>query len=621
MSLASESRTGEALATIVEIAGPVVRARAEGSFRTNEAVAVGEARLIGEVLRLSGDEITVQVFEETTGLRPGNRVFGSGQPLSVDLGPGLLGGIFDGLLRPLTGTGDAFIHPGLFHSPAGRHEFEPVVAKGDEIAGGAAFGKVPGHGRFDLALPVPPDVSGTVDEIVEAGEYAADETVCKVRRDDEVTALTMRQRWPVRSPRPIRRRLESREPLITGQRILDSLFPVARGGRAAMPGGFGTGKTVLQQAVAKWCDADVIVYVGCGERGNEMAEVLREFPELEDPRTGRPLSERSVIIANTSNMPVAAREASIYTGVTVAEYFRDMGFDVAMLADSTSRWAEALREISGRLGELPAEAGYPAYLGSRKAEFYERAGRVETLSGQKGSVTLIGAVSPPGGDFSEPVTLYTQRNVRCFWPLDRDRARARFYPAIHPLQAYSEDAGDLGRWWREQGYPEWERHRRRLLELLEDQVHLERMARIVGKDTLPAPQRLALLNAELANDAFLRQSAMSETDAYCAPKRQVAMLRVLMRFIDGAERALSDGADIDEISALPVLRRIRRMGEEIGNDEVERFEKLAAEIDSALAGLAGTDSNGRSHGDAATHSSGSSRPGGRSYDESPPKGA
>jgi len=410
--------------------------------------------------------------------------------------------------------------------------------------------------------------------------------VLRLRQADGAErALTLIQRWPVRAPRPAAERLPTDTPLITGQRILDSLFPVARGGRAALPGGFGTGKTILQQAVAKWCDADVIIYVGCGERGNEMAEVLREFPELEDPRTGRRLSERSVIIANTSNMPVAAREASIYTGVTVAEYFRDMGLDVAMLADSTSRWAEALREISGRLGELPAEAGYPAYLGSRKAEFYERAGRVRTLAGDTGSVTLIGAVSPPGGDFSEPVTLYTQRNVRCFWPLDRERARARFYPAIHPLNAYSEDAEALGAWWREQGSPRWHEFRRRLLELLESQVQLERMARIVGKDTLPASQRLTLLNAELANDAFLRQSAMSDTDAYCAPARQIAMLRTLMRFVERAEAALEGGASIDDIQSLPLLRRLRRMGEEIGNDRVERFEPLRGEIDEALAKL------------------------------------
>jgi V/A-type H+/Na+-transporting ATPase subunit A len=588
----SPSSNGGASARIVEVGGPVLRAESGGVFRSNEAVEVGHQRLIGEVLRLDGSQIVVQVFEETAGLKPGDPVAGTGRPLSVRLGPGLLGGIFDGLLRPLTGSEAAFIEPGFAVAASGKIPFEPTVRSGQQLALGQAFGKVVREHRPDLLCMVPPAISGKVVRIAPAGEVGEDETVCELESDEgEQHALSPSQIWPVRDPRPVRRRLSASGPLITGQRIMDTLFPVARGGRAALPGGFGTGKTILQQSVAKWCDADIIIYVGCGERGNEMAEVLREFPELEDPRTGRPLSERSVIIANTSNMPVAAREASIYTGVTVAEYFRDMGFDVAMLADSTSRWAEALREISGRLGELPAEAGYPAYLGSRKAEFYERAGRCEALSGAVGSVTLIGAVSPPGGDFSEPVTLYTQRNVRCFWPLDRERARARFYPAIHPLQAYSEDADELGQWWREQGYPEWDRDRRRLLELLGEQVQLERMARIVGKDTLPAAQQLALLNAELANEAFLRQSAMSDTDAFCTPQRQIAMMRTLMRFIDRSQTALEAGMEVAEIAGLPLLRRIRRMGEEIGNDEVDRFEKLQAGIDAQL-GASGRDAPG-----------------------------
>src|SRR6056297_1521278 len=564
-----------ASARIVQVGGPVLRAETDGIFRSNEAVEVGHQRLIGEVLRLDGNQIVVQVFEETAGLKPGDPVTGTGRPLSVRLGPNLLGGIFDGLLRPLTGSDESFIQPGQESVSGGQVQFEPLASVGDQLAPGQAFGRIARGDRPDLLCMAPPTRGGTVAAIHEAAALDETETVCTLRgADGETVELSCCQIWPVRTPRPATRRLPENEPLITGQRIADTLFPVARGGRAALPGGFGTGKTILQQSIAKWCDADVIIYVGCGERGNEMAEVLREFPELEDPRTGRPLSERSVIIANTSNMPVAAREASIYTGVTVAEYFRDMGFDVAMLADSTSRWAEALREISGRLGELPAEAGYPAYLGSRKAEFYERAGRTEALSGAVGSVTLIGAVSPPGGDFSEPVTLYTQRNVRCFWPLDRERARARFYPAIHPLQAYSEDADELGQWWREQGYPEWDSHRRRLLELLGEQVQLERMARIVGKDTLPAAQQLALLNAELANEAFLRQSAMSDVDAFCTPERQIAMMRTLIRFIERSHSALEGGMGVAEISALPLLRRVRRMGEEIGNDEVQRFEKL-----------------------------------------------
>jgi V/A-type H+-transporting ATPase subunit A len=375
--------------------------------------------------------------------------------------------------------------------------------------------------------------------------------------------------------------------MITGQRILDTLFPVARGGRAAIPGGFGTGKTILQEALAKWCDADVIVYVGCGERGNEMAEVLDEFPALDDPRSGRPLMERTVIIANTSNMPVAAREASIYTAITVAEYFRDQGLHVALMADSTSRWAEALREISGRLGELPGEAGYPAYLSSRLAEFYERAARARTLSGQEGSVTIIGAISPPAGDFSEPVTMHTKRYVRSFWALDSDRAQARFYPAIHPLRSYSEDAAQLAHWWQIQGNASWRIYRKRILTLLEQQERLERMARIVGKDALPAAQQLTLLCAELVNDGFLRQSAFSEVDRFCSPARQTAMLRLLMRFIELAEQALDRGVLPERIAALPVLRRLQRMGEELGEEQIESIEiiwrSLEADFDTLEA--------------------------------------
>jgi V/A-type H+-transporting ATPase subunit A len=367
--------------------------------------------------------------------------------------------------------------------------------------------------------------------------------------------------------------------MITGQRILDTLFPVARGGRAALPGGFGTGKTVLQEALAKWCDADVIVYVGCGERGNEMAEVLDEFPKLEDPRTGRPLAERTVIIANTSNMPVAAREASIYTAITVAEYFRDQGLHVALMADSTSRWAEALREVSGRLGELPGESGYPAYLSSRLAEFYERAARVETLAGSEGSVTVIGAVSPPAGDFSEPVTLHTKRYVRCFWALDRQRAQARFYPAVHPLQSYTSDAEALTDWWKMQGNPDWLAQRQRVLELLENQVHLERMARIVGRDALPARQQLTLLCADLVNDGFLRQSSFSKVDRYCSPKRQIAMLGVLLHFTDRAQAAVEAGVPPQRLTALPVLRQLQRLGEEFGEDDVRKLQQLTRQID------------------------------------------
>jgi V/A-type H+-transporting ATPase subunit A len=389
----------------------------------------------------------------------------------------------------------------------------------------------------------------------------------------------------VRQPRPLEQRLPIAGPMITGQRILDTLFPVARGGRAALPGGFGTGKTVLQEALAKWSDADVIVYVGCGERGNEMAEVLDELPQLEDPRSGRRLMERTVIIANTSNMPVAAREASIYTAITVAEYYRDQGLHVALLADSTSRWAEALREVSGRLGELPGESGYPAYLASRLAEFYERAGRVQTLGGAEGSVTIIGAVSPPAGDFSEPVTMNTRRCVRTFWALDRERAQARFYPAVHPLLSYSADVDALADWWQRQGNPEWVVQRRRVLELLQAQVHLERMARIVGKDALPPAQQLTLLCAELVNDAVLRQSSFSETDRYCSPQRQTAILAIIVRFLDLARAAVDAGVSPEEVANLPVRLTLQRIGEEFGENRLAQIRGLWQRLERDFAAL------------------------------------
>ncbi|MDE2148460.1 MAG: V-type ATP synthase subunit A [Gammaproteobacteria bacterium] len=595
---------------ITSLGGPVVRAEGDTALQIHEAVAVGRQRLLGEVIRAEGRSVTVQVYEDTTGLQPGDPLWGSGLPLAVTLGPHLLGGIFDGLLRPLGSDALRFVEPGTQSTKMPDLWFEPRILLGQTLSPGQVLGQVrplaeaigftaaghrreATHGRDETCqalgraqkLLLPPDRLGQVEWVAAAGNYAADATICRLRAGDEQVEISMIHRWPVRRPRPVAERLPVAAPLLTGQRIIDALFPVARGGRAAMPGGFGTGKTILQQSIAKWCDADVIVYVGCGERGNEMAEVLHQFPRLEDPRSGRPLIERSVIIANASNMPVAAREASIYSGVTVAEYFRDQGLHVALMADSTSRWAEALRELSGRLGELPAEGGYPAYLGTRTAEFYERAARAHTLSGAEGSVTLIGAVSPPGGDFSEPVTLHTQRNVRCFWPLDRDRARARFYPAIHPLQAYSEDAAELDAWWRAQGHPERDRQRSRFLTLLEQRAQLERMARIVGRDALAPPQRLTLLCADLINEGFLRQSAMSKVDCHASPQRQIAMMRLLDRFFDCAEAALAAGADIDAIERLPLLRRLRRTGEEIGEDALDQFDRLQAGFETALTAL------------------------------------
>jgi len=432
----------------------------------------------------------------------------------------------------------------------------------------------------------PPYCDGRVASIKPAGEYAEDEILCVLECDDDKNReLSMSHYWPVRQPRPVLQRRPIKGPLFTGQRIIDSIFPIGCGGRAAMPGGFGTGKTVLQETLAKWCDADVIIYVGCGERGNEMAGVLHEFPSLEDPRTGRPLMERTVIIANTSNMPVAAREASIYTAVTVGEYFRDMGLRVALMADSTSRWAEALREISGRLGELPGEAGYPAYLSSRQADFYERAAHVHALSGEVGSLTIIGAVSPPSADFSEPVTTHTKRYVHCFWGLDAGRAQARFYPAIHPLQSYSRDVDSLMHFWSQNGHVNWAPQRQRFLALLEEQARLERMARIIGKDALPPRQQHVLLCAELINEAFLRQSAFSEVDRYCSAERQIAMMQMISRFIELSQNAIELDISVETITALPIMRRLMRMGEEIGEDDLDRFDGLRTELDAVFSGL------------------------------------
>ena len=576
--MSSETSTAEA--TITWLSGPVLRARTRGAFHVSEAALVGRQRLLGEVIRVAGDEVVIQVYEDTTGLRPGDVLTATGSQLSVRLGPALLGNIFDGLLRPLARQG-TYVQPGVGMRHAGENfDFRPTVAPGEQLAGGAVFGTVSRSDALPQRCLVPPAIHGEVVRIAEPGSYPQRFPVCVLRDAQGKThEIAMSHRWPVRQPRPVAARIAVEGPLFTGQRVLDSIFPLACGGRAAMPGGFGTGKTVLQETLAKWCDADIIIYVGCGERGNEMAGVLHEFPALEDPRTGRPLMERTVIIANTSNMPVSAREASIYTAVTVGEYFRDQGMRVALMADSTSRWAEALREVSGRLGELPSEAGYPAYLSSRQADFYERAAHVRTLGGEVGSLSIIGAVSPPSADFSEPVTTHTRRYVRCFWALDAGRAQARFYPAVHPLQSYSQDIEVLRHFWNQHGNPDWLEQRRRFLGLLEEQAHLERMARIVGKDALPPRQQHVLLCAELINEAFLRQSAFSVLDRYCTPARQVAMMKLINHFIDQSEKAVQQKVSVDAINALPVVRRLRRMGEEVGDDELEKVNELQQELE------------------------------------------
>ncbi|MBF0178519.1 MAG: V-type ATP synthase subunit A [Magnetococcales bacterium] len=577
-------------AAIRWISGPVLRAVTRDPFRIHEAVHVGAKGVLGEVIRLHGEEITVQLFEDGTGLKPGDPVQGQEAPLSVRLGPGLLGNIFDGLLRSLSGEGRDFLLPGRFLLPAGRFHLTPLVEPGRILKGGDPFAEArlaPDAHAAQLCL-VPPDRAGEVVTMAGRGEYADDEPVLTLRDGQgRNLQVAMSHSWPVRVPRPVAKRLPVDPPLLTGQRILDCLFPVARGGKAMVPGGFGTGKTVLLETIAKWCDAEVIIYLGCGERGNEMAGVLDEFPRLEDPKTGRPLMERMVVIANTSNMPVAAREASVYTGITVAEYFRDQGLRVALMADSTSRWAEALREVSGRLGELPGEGGYPAYLSTRLAEFYERAARVTTLSGKNGSLTVMGAVSPPSSDFSEPVTIHTKRYVRNFWALDRKRAQARFYPAIDPISSYSEDADVLALWWSKQGAPAWAAQRRRFLTLLEEQTRLERMARILGKDALPPGQRLTLLCAELINDGFLRQSAFSVKDRYASPRKQIRMMGLLTRFMERAEAAVGSGVAVERIAALPILRRLQRMGEDIAEEEYERFDALEQMLEADFGALSG----------------------------------
>jgi len=579
-------------AEIYWINGPVVRAKVTEAFVMKEAVYVGEARLAGEVIALEGDTVTVQVFEDTTGLAPGAPVLGEGLGLGVELGPGLLGQLYDGIQRPLQviarEQGD-FVTVGKTAPAIDRERlwaFDPRLAAGAPVAGGEVLGEVVEGGGPAHRVLVPRGTSGELAWVAPAGEYTVLAPVARVRAGDgSERELAMLHSRPIRVPAPVAGRTAPEAPLVTGQRILDTLFPVGKGGASALPGGFGTGKTILQQTLAKWCDADVIIYIGCGERGNEMASILKEFPELLDARSGRPLMERTVVIANTSNMPVAAREASIYTGMTIAEFFRDQGYHVAVLADSISRWAEALREISGRLEELPAEEGYPAYLPSRLAEFFERAGSVKTLSGHDASVSVVGAVSPPGGDFSEPVTSHSRRFARCLWALDRERAQARFYPAIHPLLSYSGYAGDLARWWEDRDDLGWRTRRARLLRMLEQQGRLEKMAKIVGRDALPAEQRLVLVCADVATESFLRQSAYSRNDAFCPPAKQVAMLRLVDHFFDLAGAAVAAGADPDSFPALPVMRRLQRMGDDIAAEEAGRFEELALELDRAFGAL------------------------------------
>ncbi|HOX33510.1 MAG TPA: V-type ATP synthase subunit A [Spirochaetales bacterium] len=570
---------------ITRIAGPVVVAEGLGAAGLYDVVEVGEAKLAGEIIRMDGRGATIQVYEEDTGMRPGEPVVSLGKPLSVSLGPGLLGTIYDGIQRPLSqlkaATG-AFLEPGVKGESLDRSRkwaFEPAMRPGEDFGPGSLIGRARETQLVEHRVLVPPNAKpGKARRVAPAGEYDLRDTILE---SESGAAFGLSHDWPVRVPRPSRRRLPPTEPLVTGLRVVDMLFPISKGGCAAVPGGFGTGKTMTQHAIAKWCDADIIVYVGCGERGNEMTDVLTEFPKLVDPRTGRSIMERTILIANTSNMPVAAREVSIYTGITLAEYYRDMGYGVAVMADSTSRWAEALRELSGRLEEMPAEEGFPAYLPTRLAEFYERGGRVETMGETVGSVSIIGAVSPPGGDFSEPVTQHTKRFIRCFWALDRDLANARHYPAISWIDSYSEYAEEVAEWW-DKVDPEWRSLRGRALELLKREQRLEQIVRLIGPDALPDEQRLVLMTAEIVKSGFLQQSSFDEVDKYCAPRKQVLLLRSILEFHRRAEAAIKAGAPLPKISALPVRERLSRMKSEVPNEAEHEMRAIEDQIAGAF---------------------------------------
>jgi V/A-type H+-transporting ATPase subunit A len=568
---------------VCRVSGPVVEAANMSEVVMHELVQVGEAGLIGEIIRLDGDKATIQVYQNTTGLKLNEPVHGTGTPLSVELGPGLLGNVFDGIERPLETLKEltgAFIKPAQGVTALSRDKkwaFKPTVKVGDMVEAGDVVGTVQETALVEHRILVPYNVSGKVVKVVSKGEYTITETIVTVETYGKKTDVQMLQKWPVRIPRPHSKRLTSSTPLITGQRVIDTFFPLAKGGSAAIPGPFGAGKTVTQQQLAKWCDANIIIYVGCGERGNEMVDVLDSFPKLTDPTTGHPLMERTILIANTSNMPVSAREASIYTGITLAEYYRDMGYAVALMADSTSRWAEALRELSGRLEEMPAEEGFPSYLPSRLAEFYERTGVVETLGQEKrvGSICAVGAVSPPGGDFSEPVTQHTKRFTRVFWALDAELADARHYPSINWMNSYSGYVGELAEWWHQSIDKEWANYRDEAMRILQAEDELKNIVKLVGPEALPDKQRLILETARIIRIAILQQNALDAVDTYCSPQKQFKMLKIVVDFHHLADGVVSKGLPISKITSLPVTEEIMRIKTGIPNDKLAQLDDLA----------------------------------------------
>jgi len=573
--------------TITKVSGPLVLAEGLADANVSDVVRVGRERLIGEILNMTGDTASIQVYEETSGLGPGAEVFTTGMPMSVELGPGMLDNIYDGIQRPLVemraASGDCITRgtdvPALNREK--KWAFKPVAKPGDILGPGDVIGTVQETNAILHKIMLPPKMKGEVLSVIGEGEYTVDEVVCTLR-DEKGTEqkLSMIQRWPVRIARPYSKKFVPRRPMNSGQRIIDTLFPISKGGTAAVPGPFGSGKTVVQHQLAKWSDVDIVVYIGCGERGNEMTDVLNEFPELKDPRNGEPLMKRTVLIANTSDMPVAAREASIYTGITIAEYFRDMGYDVAVLADSTSRWAEALREMSGRLEEMPGEEGYPAYLASRLAQYYERAGVVECLGSdvRRGSVTAIGAVSPPGGDISEPVSQATMRIVKVFWALDSSLAYARHFPAINWLTSYSLYLDSLGPWYTEQFGERYMKNRERAMHILQEESELQEIVRLVGQDSLSPADRLTMETAKMIREDFLMQNAFMDEDAYSSYNKQFRLLGLVISYDELCREALSRGADMDALFAITAREKIAR-AKIIADDLVnEEFAKIEAEM-------------------------------------------
>ncbi len=574
---------------IYSINGPLVAIKGETELSMNEMVYVGKERLVGEVIKIDRDSTTVQVYEETSGLRPGEPVQSTGSPISVTLSPGIITNIFDGIERPLTAIekqSGSFISRGSSVPAVDTEKLWDVTVKikeGDRLSGGEIYAVCPETAIVEHRIMLSPLLSGVVTKVMPSGKYRVNDVIAEIRTDSgETKKLTLSQKWPIRTPRPVKERLEASQPLITGQRDIDTMFPIAKGGAAAIPGGFGTGKTMTQHQIAKWCDADIIIYVGCGERGNEMTQALQEFGELIDPRTGRSLMERTVLIANTSNMPVAAREASIYTGITLAEYYRDMGYHAALMADSTSRWAEALREISGRLEEMPAEEGFPAYLPSRLSAFYERTGYVAALSGAEGSVTVIGAVSPQGSDFSEPVTQNTKRFTRCFWALDKSLAYARHYPAINWNTSYSEYIGDLSKWYHDNVGEDFLKYREEICALLSEENSLMEIVKLIGSDVLPDDQKLIIETARVIRVGFLQQDALNPIDTFVPLEKQMKMMQVILYLYHACLKVVMKQVPISKIIATEIFEKVIKMKFDVPNDKLDKFDGYMAEIDAAL---------------------------------------